>query len=372
MKKIQESKDLKGKKVLLRSTLNVPIKNEKIINDFRLRASLKTINFLRDSGAKVILIGHIGRGPESLLPVFEYFKTQIPTISFTQEVLGEKTNSAIEQMNDGDIVMLENLRVDDREVVNDDSFAKELAGLADFYVNDAFSVSHREHASVVGVPKYLESFIGILFQEEMDELSEAINPPAGSLCILGGAKFNTKEPIIKKMISKYDKIFVFGALANDLFKARGFNIGVSLSSDVGIDVKELVQNEKIIIPSDVTVENKEGIFVKKPNEVLAGDNIVDAGPETIEGLSKIINDAKFILWNGPLGEYERGFGKHTELVAQVIANSPAKTLIGGGDTIASTEHLGLDDKFSFISTAGGAMLKFLLDGTLVGIEVLRD
>ena len=193
LKDIREVKDLKGKKVLLRSTLDVPTKNGKIINNFRLRNSLKTINFLKESGAKTILIGHIGRGEDvSLFPVYEYLKTQI-SLSFTQEVLGEKTNTTIEQMNDGDIVLLENLRKHKDEVTNNDEFAKALALLADVYVNDAFSASHREHASIIGVPKYLDSFAGILFQEELKKLSEALNPPSLSLCILGGAKFATKS-----------------------------------------------------------------------------------------------------------------------------------------------------------------------------------
>lgn len=369
LKDIRKAENLKGKRVLLRSDLNVPIKDGKIINDFRLIKALETINFLRESGARVILSGHIGRDAESLLLVSEYFKERI-SLSFTGEVLGEKTASLVESMKDGDVVMLENLRTDSREIQNDDVFIKELASLADIYVNDAFSVSHREHASVVGVPKYLESFVGILFQEEVKELSDALNPPTPSLCVIGGAKFETKEPIIKKLVTVYDHVFVSGALANDFFKMKGFNIGKSLSSDV--DIQNLSQNEKIIIPIDVTVENNDGIVIKKSEEVLDDDNIVDAGPETIKKLQGLINDSEFVLWNGPLGEYERGFGKHTEEFAKVVANTKAKTLIGGGDTIASTEHLGLEDSFDFISTAGGAMLKFLLDGTLVGIEALKD
>ena len=372
MKDIRKAKDLKGKRVLLRSTLNVPIKDGKIVNDFRLRSSLKTINFLKEAGAKVILIGHIGRdGSMSMLPVYEYFKDYIP-VSFTGEVLGEKTSFLVNSMNDGDVVMLENLRSDEREIINDDEFVKELSELGDIYVNDAFSTSHREHASVVGLPKYLESFAGILFQEEVNELSDALNPVSPSLCILGGAKFSTKEPLIKKLSNIYDKVFVSGALAHDFFKSKGFNIGVSLSSDTGIDIEELIKSEKIMIPTDVTVENKDGVFIKKPSEVLGDDNIVDSGPETLEKLKEIIKDFNFVLWNGPLGEYEKGFTKPTEGLAQILAQSSAKTLIGGGDTIAAIEHLGLDDKFDFISTGGGAMLKFLLDGTLVGIEALKD
>lgn len=369
MKKIQEVENIKGKRVLLRSDLNVPIKDDVIINDFRLRKSLDTINFLRESGAKVILTGHRGREKKSLSLAYEYFKNKIPA-SFTEEVLGEKTSSLVESMQDGDVVILENLRIDDRETANDDSFAKELASLADYYVNDAFSVSHREHASLVGVPKYLPSFTGFLFQEEVKELSQALNPSSPSLCVLGGAKFSTKESIIKKIINVYDNIFVAGALAHDFLKVKGFNIGESLSSD--FDISSLAQNKKIITPVDVTVEDKDEIFIKNISEISDNDNIVDAGPETINEFKKLINDAEFVLWNGPIGQYEKGFGKHTEELAKLVAGASAKTLIGGGDTMASIEHLGLDDEFDFISTGGGAMLKFLLDGTLVGIEALKQ
>lgn len=372
LKDIRKVSDLKGKRVLLRSTLNAPIEGGKILNDYRLRRSLETINFLRESGAKVILAGHIGKDDSmSLSHVYRYFKTIIP-VSFTDEVLGEKTDTKIKQMHDGDIVLLENLRKHKGELTNDDRFAEELASLAEIYVNDAFSASHRRHASIIGLPKYLPSYIGILFAEEVKELSKALNPISSSLCILGGVKFSTKESLIKKIVDIYDRVFISGALAHDFFKVHGFNVGKSLTSNNGVDIRELALNKKIAIPSDVTVENKNGVFVKKPDEVLDDDNIVDAGPETMRILKRLVQESKFILWNGPLGEYERGFIKQTEILARAIAESSAKTLVGGGDTIAAIEHLCLEDKFSFISTGGGAMLQFLLDGTLVGIEALKN
>jgi phosphoglycerate kinase len=370
IKNIQDTKDINGKRVLLRSTLNVPIKNAKIINNHRLRKSLETIKFLRKSGAKIILTGHIGKdGQMSLYPIYEYFQEYFP-ISFTKEVLGKSTKSAVEKMNNGDIILLENLRSHKGEQANDNNFARELSSLADIYVNDAFSASHREHASIVGVPEFLPNYAGILFQREINELSSALSPASPSLCILGGAKFTTKEPLIEKLVDIYDKVFISGALAHDFFKNKGFNIGISLSGNISID-EELINNEKIMIPIDVTVQNKDGIFIKKPNKVGDEDNIKDSGPETVKELEQFVRNFKFVLWNGPLGEYERGFIKPTETLARAIAESPARTLIGGGDTIAAIEHLGLEDKFSFVSTGGGAMLKFLLDGTLVGIKALK-
>lgn len=372
MKNIQDVKDLKGKKVLLRATLNVPVNKGKVLNDFRLRKTLKTINFLKESGAKIVMIGHIGRGTaHTFLPVYEYFKEHFP-ISFAKEVLSEETKIAVSKIKDGGVLLLENLRTHEGECSNDKEFAKELASYGDIYVNDAFSVSHREHASVVSIPKYLPSFIGLLLQEEIKELSGALNPTTPALCILGGAKFETKEPLIKKLLNIYDKVFVSGALAHDFFKIHGYNIGKSLTSDTGVGLKALTENEKIMIPIDVTVQNADGIFIKKPNEVGDDDNITDSGPETVELLKKLVKDFKFILWNGPLGEYERGFIKPTETFAHTLAESSAKTMIGGGDTMASIAHLGLEDKFSFVSTGGGAMLHFLLNGTTPGIEALKD
>jgi len=372
MKDIRSAKDLKSKKVLLRCDLNVPVKDGKILDDFRLVRTLSTIDFLREKDAKIILIGHIGRDSKnSLAPTHEFFKKYFP-VNFTQEVIGSKTSSAIDSMKDGEIVLLENLRRHEGETENDSIFAKQLASLGDIYVNNAFSVSHRKHASIIGVPKLLPSYAGILFQEEIEELSVALTPPAPALCILGGAKFNTKEPLVRKLLDVYDNVFVSGALAHDFFRTKGYNIGKSLSADTGVNLKELVENKKIMMPTDVVVQNEDGIFLKKPNEISDNDSIKDSGPETTEKLAELIKNFKFILWNGPLGEYEKGFIKPTETLALALAGSSAKTLIGGGDTIASIEHLELEDKFSFVSTGGGAMLKFLLDGTLVGIEALKD
>ncbi|MDP6387972.1 MAG: phosphoglycerate kinase [Candidatus Pacebacteria bacterium] len=372
LKNIQDVKDLKGKRVLLRATLNVPVKEGKVTNDFRLRRTLKTIRFLQEESAKIIMIGHIGRDASlSLYPVYEYFKKYLP-ISFAHEIFGEKTNIALNKIKNGEVVLLENLRTNEGERGNNKEFAKKLASMADIYVNDAFSVSHREHASVVSIPQYLSSYAGFLLQEEVEELSHALNPPSSSLCILGGAKFITKESLIEKLLGVYGKVYISGALAHDFFKMHGYNIGKSLISNIDVDLKALVSNKKIMIPLDVAVENADGVFIKKPEEVSSEDNIADAGPETAEQLEKLVQDSKFVLWNGPLGEYERGFIKPTEKLAYAIAKSPIKSVIGGGDTMASIAHLGLEDKFSFVSTGGGAMLRFLLDGTLVGIEKLKN
>ncbi|PIT96893.1 phosphoglycerate kinase [Candidatus Campbellbacteria bacterium CG10_big_fil_rev_8_21_14_0_10_35_52] len=372
LKDIREVNNLQGKKIFLRSDLNAPIKDGEITDDFRLRCALKTINFLKDKSAKIILAGHLGIDPKnSFLPIYKYLQKYFP-IFFTGEVFGKKTDDALNNLKDGEIVFLENLRSNNGESANDEKFTKKLASFADIYVNDAFSVSHRKHSSIVGIPNYLPSYAGILLQEEINALSDALIPQSPSLCILGGVKFKTKEPLIRKFLYIYDTVYVSGALANDFFKARGFNVGKSLISDNYADIKNLAESEKIIIPSDVTVENNNGVFIKKLQDISDEDNITDAGTKSGKQLAELARNSKFILWNGTLGEYERGFIKQTEVLARAIANSSARTLIGGGDTIASINHLNLLNKFSFVSTGGGAMLQFLLDGTMLGIEALKQ
>jgi phosphoglycerate kinase len=256
--------------------------------------------------------------------------------------------------------------------MNDESYSKYLASLADIYVNDAFAASHREHASIIGIPRYLPSYIGIEFADEIKNLSLALDPERPSLFILGGAKFDTKEPLIKKFLDLYDRVFVGGALANDLFKAQGFEIGRSLSSGTEHSFKEILDHPNLVLPADVVVVNKEGVATKKPKDVLIGDMILDAGVEATQQVIQLTKEASFVLWNGPLGDYEKGFNDHTEELARAIVESDAKCIVGGGDTVASISKLGLMNKIDFVSTGGGAMLQFLLEGTLPGIEAIKE
>ncbi len=265
---------------------------------------------------------------------------------------------------------MENLRtLSIGEKENDPVFAKELASLGDIYVNDAFSVSHRKHASVVGVPACLPHFAGIQFEKEYRKLSEAFSPAHPFVFILGGAKFDTKLPLVTKFIEKADTVFVGGALSNDIFKQHGLEIGLSMISSAPVDLSLVVASPKLRIPSDVRV-NTPVALPKQLGEVLVTDKILDAGPQTISDLKKVLSGAKFVLWNGPLGDYEKGFSQSTIELANAIIESGAYSVVGGGDTLAVLGKANLLNQFSFVSTAGGAMLDFLGSGTLPGIEML--
>jgi phosphoglycerate kinase len=367
---ITDRNDLRGKRVLVRASLDVPLEDGKVLNFFRVMRAIPTLLYLSNAGARVVVVAHIGREPDmSLLPVFEVLKEHLP-VTWVSSVVGNEVEHAINNMQDGDVVLLENLRSEPEEVANDEEFAKTLASYADIYVNDAFANSHREHASMVGVPRFLQGYFGITFQEEYSNLVTAMDPVSPSLFILGGAKFETKEPLIEKYINRYDHVFVGGALANDFFKAQGHEVGESLVSEESIGGSELVGHKKLLLPIDVTVQSENGVRVTKPEDVQKGESIHDAGPETVRMLTDYVQSASTILWNGPIGYYEHGFARETEELARVVAESNARSIVGGGDTVAAIESLGLNDKFSFVSSAGGAMLTFLECATLPAIEAV--
>ena len=274
-------------------------------------------------------------------------------------------------MEKGDILLLENLRRETGEKKNSPSFARALSRYGEFYVNDAFSVSHREHASIVGITKYLPGYAGLQFVTEIENLSKVFTPKHPFLFILGGAKFETKIPLIKKYLRGADNIFIGGAIANDFFKARGYEVGTSLTGPANFQIPLLMKSKSLILPIDVEVnKNSKNRFIN-PTDVLPDENIVDIGPKSIENLKELINKAGLILWNGPLGKYENGFGGATEEVLKIISKSKAYSVIGGGDTAALITKLKIEDKIGFVSTGGGATLDFLSKGTLPGIRVLK-
>lgn len=373
-KTIDEAPNLKGKRVVLRLDLNVPITDGKIENDFRIRQSMPTVEFLRNAGAKIIAISHIeGKGSQTLFPVYEYLK-KILSVTFVEKYPSPELERSVASLKDGEMLLLENLRIDPREKQNDESFAKELAALGDVYVNEAFSAAHREHTSIVGIPKFIPGYAGFLFKKEVENLSKAFHPAKPFLFMLGGAKFETKMPLIKKFEKNADHLFIGGALANDFFREKGFEMGKSVVSSMSgeeLGLKRIMDNKKVILPIDVVVENGGKRSTKKPEEVGSGDAIWDAGKATVSELKKLIEKSKFVLWNGPFGNFEIGFKEGTEEIAKIIAESGVESIIGGGDTIAAIESLGLYEKFTFLSTAGGAMLDFLVNESLPGIKVLR-
>lgn len=371
IRSIKDAKDLRGKIVLLRLDLDVSIQNGKIESDFRLRRGIPTILYLRNEGAKVIIIGHIeSEGVDSLINIFEYYKQHF-SLNFITDPISSLKREQFEALNEGDVVLLENLRKNPGEKKNDPDFVSQLSSLADFYVNDAFAVSHRPHSSIIGIPTELPSYVGFVLQDEISNLSRAFKPKRPFLFILGGAKFDTKLPLIKKFLDIADSIYICGALANDCLASLGFPVGLSVVSHGTYDLQDIVKNKKILLPKDVLVKNGDTVSIKYPQDVSEEDMIVDIGEESILDLKKLINESSFILWNGPLGFYEKGFKKSTLEIATMIVESKAESIVGGGDTLTAIEELHLEKKFSFVSTGGGAMLEFLSSGTLPGIQTLE-
>ncbi len=373
MKSIKEIKNLSGKRVLLRVDFNVPIKNGKVVDDFRIKKTIPTIKFLNDKGAIVILIAHLGdNGEDSLKPVFLALKKYFPKVTFIDEsILGYGATGAMDNLKKGDIVLMKNLRGDEGEKKNSPSFARGLSRYGDIYVNDAFSVSHRAHASVVSLPKHLPSYAGFQLLDEIKNLSNVFNPKHPFLFILGGAKFETKIPLVKKFLHQAEDVFIGGALANDFFQAKGYEIGLSKADKSNLQLLSLLKRKNLILPIDVEViKNNTRRFVS-PENVDEDEYIVDIGPKTVKMVEGLIKKSKFVLWNGPLGKYEDGYSKATVSLLKDVASSKAYSIVGGGDTVAIISKLKLEKKFNFVSTGGGAMLEFLTKETLPGIKALK-
>lgn len=368
---ITEVADLAGRYVLVRASCNVPLEDGLVRNSFRLRRALPTLEYLRLQGAKVIVISHIGRKPEeSLRPVFAELQKSIK-MTWGGVVTGPDFASIRNSMENGDIVFCENLRQDPREEENDANLVATLAGLADLYVNDAFAEAHRKHASTYGVATVLPAYAGITLAEEVTEVSKVMEPSQPSLFLLGGAKFETKMPLVEKYLALYDRVFIGGALTNDILKARGYEVGTSLVSDVSLAQAPFLHHEKLLVPIDVIVDGPQGIVTRGVDQVKKEEKIMDMGPASVAMLEEEIRKAKTILWNGPFGNYEAGFVDSTEAVAELIAEADTFSVIGGGDTVAAVEKLGLNDQFGFVSIGGGSMLTLLEDGTTPVLETLR-
>lgn len=366
-------RDLTDTHVLLRVSLNVPMNNGVVGDTFRITEAIKTIEILAERGARIVVLAHIGRAPDaSLRPVWEEMKNHTKrTIHFVPSVVGQEVDEAIRALTAGEVLLLENVRSVPGEKENDAGFAKQLAAYGEVFINDAFADSHRAHASIVGIPQYLPSFIGPQFIREYENIMPARTPLSPSLAIVGGAKFETKVPLVRYLLDAYDYVYIAGALANDFFAAQGYAVGDSLVSGAEY-AQEFLGHKKILLPSDVVVTNGKESRVCALTDVHADERIVDVGPASSAELGHRAEDAAFIVWNGPLGSFEAGFSDATKTIAQYIAAAPGISVVGGGDTAAAIRDLELFDQFSFVSTAGGAMLELVARGTLVGLEAVNQ
>lgn len=410
MKSFKSIQNLKNKKVLVRVDFNAPVGDDGTIDskeDWRIRVALPAIEYLAKKGAKIVLITHLGR-PEasrkiisgavadsrrslsralirdrndkavkySLKPVAKHLEKLLNReVKFINNCVGEKIEKAVGKIKAGEIIMLENLRFHQGEKNNDEEFARELSKLADIYINNAFSVSHRRHASVCAITNFLPSYAGLLLEKEISVLSKAINnPEKPATIIIGGAKVKTKVPVIEYLLNKFDNILTGGVVANVILKAKGINTGSSLLGDIDLDKVKKISfgDNKLRIPVDaVACNNKNKVFLSAIGKI--GDNkILDIGPETAKLYSKIISDSKTIIWNGPMGLFEKeDFSSGTKAISKAVAKAEGWTIIGGGDTIAAADKFEDLKKINYVCAGGGAMLEFLAGKKLPGLEALK-
>ena len=394
-KKSLEDIQVNGKRVLVRCDFNVPLDADRNITDeTRIDGALPTIKYLADKGAKVILCSHMGKPkgepkPElSLAPVAKKLSEKLgKEVVFAADatVVGENAKKAVAEMKDGDIVLLENTRYRAEETKNVDEFSKELASLADVFVNDAFGTAHRAHCSNVGVTKYLDTAAaGYLIQKEIEFLGNAVNDPVRPcVAILGGSKVSSKISVINNLLDKVDTLIIGGGMAYTFMKSLGEEVGDSLLEADYVDyAKEMMAKAeangvKLLIPVDTVVaqdfDNDAEHKTVKRGGIEAGWQGLDIGEETIKLYSEAVKSAKTVVWNGPMGVFEMpNFAKGTNAIAKVLADIDAVTIIGGGDSVAAVNQAGLGDKMSHISTGGGASLEFLEGKDLPGIVALND
>jgi len=370
---LTDQDDVAGKTFLVRGALNAPVQDGKVVEDIRLQSMLPTINWLTSRGGRVILIGHLsGSDTDSFQPIASYLRQHIQ-LEFVTNYIDGAARSAVNSMSDGDVMLFENLRHHEGEKANDPEFSRMLAGYADAYINDAFPAAHREHASIVGIPQHLPSFAGNQFQAEVANLSKALDPQRPFVFILGGAKFATKLPLVEKFAGIADDVFVGGALANAYLNASGYEVGSSRLPDTDTDIEKSLQSNTLHLPTDVVIEDDDGASSSKlVNKIGEDETIVDIGPQTVAAMEDKINKAEMVVWNGPLGWYEKGYTDATDRLANSLAHADAQTILGGGDTAAVILDDHSPDDFSFVSTAGGAMIQFLANETLPGIEALTS
>ena len=397
-KKTVDDINVKGKKVLVRCDFNVPLKNGVITDENRINAALPTIEKLIKDGGRVILCSHLGKPkgepkPElSLAPVAKALSEKLGkevVFAADDNVVGENAKKAVEAMQDGDVVLLQNTRYRAEETKNGEAFSKELGSLADIFVNDAFGTAHRAHCSTVGVVSYVkEAVAGYLIGKELKYLGNAVEDPVRPfVCILGGAKVDSKLPVIENLLSKADTLIIGGGMAYTFLAAKGYGVGNSLVDETKIDYcadmmkKAEEKGVKILLPVDCTIVKGFPDPIDAPvdvefvdaDKIPAGMEGVDIGPKSSEIFANEVKSAKTVVWNGPMGVFENPtLAAGTLAVAKALAETDAVTVIGGGDSAAAVNNLGFGDKMTHISTGGGASLEFLEGKELPGIAALND
>ena len=390
-KKTLQDIDVKGKKVFCRVDFNVPMKDGEVTDDTRIKAALKTIDYLSDQGAIVILASHLGRPKGQVVeelrldPVAKRLSDLIgKNIIKTDAVYGTEVNEAISKMDNGGILLIENVRFEAGEEKNDPSLAQHFADMADFYVNDAFGAAHRAHASTAGVAEKLTAVAGFLMEKEIDVLGKALENPARPFtAIIGGAKVKDKINVIDNLLEKVDNLIIGGGLAYTFIKAQGHEIGKSLLEEDKLDLaNEFIKKAKdkgvrFVLPVDAVLADD---FSETANtKIVPIDQIpsdweaLDIGPETREVYQDIVADSKLVIWNGPMGVFElNAFAGGTKAVAEALANTEGYTVIGGGDSAAAVEKFGFAEDMDHVSTGGGASLEFMEGKVLPGVEALSD
>ena len=380
-----------GKRALVRVDFNVPMQNGVVGDDTRVRAAIPTIKYLIDHGASVVLMSHLGRPKNKIVeelrlkPIAEHLaKLMGITVIATPAVAGSEALTAAQSLKPGQVLLLENTRFDAREEANDESLAKEYAALADVYVNDAFGAAHRAHASTEGVARFLPAVAGLLMERELEALAGTLeNPVRPFITIIGGAKISDKIGVIENLLTKVDALLIGGGMANTFLLAQGYSMGDSLVETSSLDLaKRMIdlaasRGTKLLLPTDAVVADAfapdANTRVVPVTAVPAGWRILDIGPDTRTVYAAEIAKAKTVIWNGPMGVFEMpAFAHGTRAVAQALADSSAKSVIGGGDSVAAIEQMGLADKVSHISTGGGASLELLEGQVLPGVAALND
>ena len=373
--------------MLVREDLNVPMADGAIADDTRVRAAAPTLQHLAQRGAKVIVMSHLGRPkdrePElSLKPVARDLGVRMGRdVQFAEDSVGDAATSAVNAMQSGQVLLLENVRYHKEDEANDPGFARSLASLGDLFVNDAFAASHRAHASVVGVAAYLPAYAGELMEAELDALHRALdNPRRPMVAVVGGAKVSTKVGVLRNLLAKVDSLLIGGAMANTFFKARGWPTGTGLVEDSALDEAREVASlggDKLVLPVDLLCARKmaagEALRVLDADKVEPGWAAYDIGPRTVRLFTQRIRGAGTVIWNGPVGVAEiKDFARGTRAVGEAIAGSGGYTLVGGGDTVAAIESMGLAGRYSWVSTGGGATLEYLEGKELPGIAILKE